>query len=166
MSIDRAKHLLETLGRIEKWQASPASVRKRRFTRFGVRSTAELSCLDGGSDVRSEISTVQLRDISRGGAGILIDRPLHVDSAHRLTLYQDQLELCSLPFFVRFCQQVEDGAFLAGGEFGLENGLLVSIGVPARDILMLDMPESGLKPSQVDEFEDIDDLLDGDSDAA
>ncbi|MCK4872738.1 MAG: hypothetical protein KAS72_08450 [Phycisphaerales bacterium] len=159
MSVERAQHLLETLGHIEKWRAKPASIRKRRFTRFGVRGSAILTSPAGCEHEQSTTSvTIQLRDVGRGGTGFLSDRPLRVDSPWRLTLLDEELVTHSIPFFVRYCQHVEEGAYLVGGEFGIEACVLLALGVSGRNITAHDVPEDSLHQSVSGEFENPDEL--------
>ncbi|HEB60924.1 MAG TPA: hypothetical protein ENJ06_03770 [Phycisphaeraceae bacterium] len=167
MSVERAKQLLDALAKIEQWRSKPAAMRKRRFTRFGVRSTAILNeavaCSRGST---SNATTVQLRDVSRGGAGFLHDTPMRVDSAYRLTLAQDDLVIQTIPLFIRYCQQVEDSAYLIGGEFGAEASMLMSLGVSPRDISAFDVPEDSLNCNVSGEFEDPSDLDEDQTNAA
>ncbi len=157
MSVERAKQLVDALSKIEKWRGKPASLRKRRFTRFGVRGTGLLVNAVAAASASEHTSlSIQLRDISRGGVGFLHSEPLRVDYSYRLLLTDQGLVLASLPLFVRYCQQIEKSAYLIGGEFGIEASMLAAIGVPVRDIASNDVPEDSLNTDAGGDFIDPD----------
>ncbi len=159
MSVERAKQLVDALTEIEKWRTKPASVRKRRFTRFGIRGSGMLVEVSINANTeRPHTTPVQLRDVSRGGVGFLLDRPLRVDCPYRLLFIEQELVIKSLPLFIRYCQQLEKNAYLLGGEFGAEAALLAALGVPIRDIATNDVPEDSLGAAASGDFVDPDEM--------
>lgn len=158
MSVERARQLVDALTKIEKWRGKPASIRKRRFTRFGVRGTALLVNAASVTTEDRRRTSVQLRDVSRGGVGFLHDQPLRVDCPYRLLLSEQELILGSMPLFIRYCQQIEKNAYLIGGEFGAEAALLAALGVSVRDIAGNDIPEDSLDADDGGDFIDPDQI--------
>jgi hypothetical protein len=132
--------LAAALRRLDSWKSRSALSRQRRFFRYPARGQARLSSANPGREC-SAIS-VEVRDISRGGVGVLCDQPAEIGHCWRLNLLDDRVVIASLPVFCRYCRKVIDGAYLIGLEFGAEAGLLMAMGVSAKDIMSGDeMPD-------------------------
>lgn len=149
MSIERPcddrsslQHGLELLTAAAHQHARPEAAH-RRYQRFIVNADAMLmaSSCPGGL---SEQAPAVVRDISRVGAGVLCRVPLSQCDAVPLALRDGSLTLATIPTFVRFCSPIAgtDRVYLAGLEFGVEAGLLVSLGVAPLEILQGDQPEA------------------------
>jgi hypothetical protein len=87
---------------------------------------------------RSEYDVVHVRDISRGGIGVLSGRPVQPDQCWQLQLIAQHLTMATLPAFCRFCRKVSDGAWLIGLEFGIEASVLLAMGVNSAELIHSD----------------------------
>lgn len=77
---------------------------------------------------------VHVRDISRGGIGVLTSRPLSIGNCWQIQLIADRITMSTLPAFSRFCRKITDSAWLVGLEFGIEASVLLAMGVSAGQL--------------------------------
>lgn len=77
---------------------------------------------------------VHVRDISRGGIGVLMSRPLEVGQCWQIQLIAHRITMATLPAFCRFCRKITDNAWLVGLEFGIEASVLLAMGVNASEL--------------------------------
>lgn len=125
-------NLQAALRRLDDWQGSPRNY-QRRFKRIPVRGVARLWPGEATSNPPAPI-TVQVRDISRGGVGLLTNERVERGCFWQLQLIDSEVSIATLPSFCRYCRQVVDGAYLIGVEFGIEASVLLAMGVTAKDI--------------------------------
>jgi hypothetical protein len=132
--------LQATLRKLESWQADPPAAGQRRFQRFPARGEARLFPGEAGPTAPS-IPTVHIRDVSRGGIGILSNQPAKTGTFWQVQLGTERLVVASLPGFCRFCREVIPGAHLIGLAFGIDASVLLSLGVPSKSISERDESE-------------------------
>jgi hypothetical protein len=137
---DTTKHQV-ALKRLNELQHDAAGTPRRRFQRFPVRSQAAL-CPGDLQNLNQPSNTVQLRDISRGGAGLLSGSPATIGQFWQLQIMHDNVGIATLPAFCRYCHHVDDGMYLIGVEFGVQASILVALGVNPRELADGDEPES------------------------
>jgi hypothetical protein len=87
------------------------------------------------------VPTVHIRDVSRGGIGVLTAQPAKPGTFWQVQLGTERLVVASLPGFCRFCREVIPGAYLVGLAFGIDACILLSLGVPAKSITERDDSE-------------------------
>lgn len=94
------------------------SVEQRKHTRFNVEVAAEV-------DMETEVLVASTMNISDGGVGVLVDRPLEEGRAFRLTLFltQDGIEDPDEEPFeaqaeVMWTAEQDEGRHVAGFRFG------------------------------------------------
>jgi hypothetical protein len=127
MSTMRPRSLLDELDRLESLR-DPAKAGYRQFRRFVVRGEAELHPMNRNRLDPTPL-TVQLRDLSRGGMGFLCDQPLEEYSAWRACFLQEGYVVGEQAMVVRHCRPVNDELYLIGGQFVIDTGLMVALGV-------------------------------------
>jgi hypothetical protein len=155
VTIDQGVNLQEMLRKLESWQADSACVGQRRFHRYPVRGLAQLSpgapsCAD------SPAVSVHIRDISRGGIGVLSSQPARNGQHWLVQVTDDRVTLTTQPGFCRYCRAVSEGAYLIGIEFGVEASILLATGVAAADLALGDRNEHRTTgtPASSDDFVD------------
>ena len=101
------------------------------------------------------------------GAGILVGEPLSHGDTIPLTVCDGSVTVATLAAFVRRCHPVPgaDGVFMVGLDFGIDAGILLSLGVPMLDIMQGNQPEAE-KLSDATSFCAPEDINALDSDAA
>ena len=111
----------------------------RRFERFPVRGDVRL---------RSDLPEASippifglLRDVSRGGAGVLVNRPVDPNAAFHMELRTRQSVAAVLPAFCRHCRKLDDDAYVIGMAFGAEASLLLAFGIDAAAVRAGDQGE-------------------------
>ena len=133
MPFDATGPLQAALRQIETWQTDSSTSRLRRFPRYPARGEARLCPASVGADLAGA-HLVHVRDISRGGVGVLCSRPVEVGQSWNLQLVVERVTMSTLPAFCRFCRKVADGAWLVGLEFGIEASVLLAMGVNASEL--------------------------------
>jgi hypothetical protein len=152
--------LQEVFRQLESWQAHPPEVRQRRFQRFAARGVAWM--LPGKAHGRTSTHPpVYIRDISRGGIGMLCSTLIEPNDHCQLQLASEQVVMATLPAFCRHCQQVTAGAYLVGMEFGVSASVLLSLGVGAK--LLAEADDLGHRRSFEGDFVDPSSLVEGDA---
>jgi hypothetical protein len=106
--------------------------RERRFARFAVQGEARL--WPGGGDRKGAATTVFLRDISRGGVGVLSVLPVRLGQVLHIQLGRPDLPVATYPVFCRYCRRVTPTVYLIGLEFGIEAGTLLALGVRSGEL--------------------------------
>lgn len=160
-SSDQASFDLQAvLRQLESWQVDPPKAWQRRFRRFTARGVAWM--LPGKPNSRSSNHPpVYVRDISRGGVGLLCSMPFDLDEYCQLELASEQVVATTLPAFCRHCLQVTDGVYLIGMEFGVNASVLLSLGVSAKALAEAD--DSSRKRSVAGDFVDPATLVEDDA---
>lgn len=77
---------------------------------------------------------VHIRDISRGGIGVLTSRPLASGQCWQIQLIAQRITMSTLPAFCRYCRKITESAWLVGLEFGIEASVLLAMGVSAAEL--------------------------------
>ena len=72
---------------------------------------------------------VKLRDVGRGGVGFICSEPLAIDSPWRLALMNQGYKVGEQALIVRHCRKINNQLYLVGGQFVIETGMLVMLGV-------------------------------------
>lgn len=108
-------------------QQGPMSV-KRQFVRQSLRGEAILQTLE---DAAVEVRTlrVQLRDISLAGIGFLTNEPVEVGTIWRVMFVVGNYTVGQQTITVRHGRAIAEGAYICGGQFCMEPGVLQMIGV-------------------------------------
>lgn len=140
MNAQDSMNLQAALRKLESWQAQPPAAGQRRFERYPARGEARLWPGEAGPTVPS-VATVHVRDVSRGGIGVLSNEATKTGEFWQVQLGTEKLVVASLPGFCRFCREIVPGAYLIGIAFGVEASLLLSLGVTAKDITKRDESE-------------------------
>ena len=121
---------------LESWQDSSVT-KQRKFSRFMARGEARL--LPGEANVHpQDIPAVHIRDISRGGIGVLTTRRMELNEFFQVQLSDREVVSATLPGFCRFCREVMPDIFLCGIAFGIDASVLLSLGVPAKELARQD----------------------------
>ena len=135
--LDQGTELQRTLRELESWQADAACTGHRQFRRYAVRGLALLR--PGSPQCADALATpVQIRDISRGGIGVLSSQPATSGQQWLVQITDDRVTLATLPGFCRYCRRVSEDAHLIGIEFAAEASLLLAMGVRAADLAVGD----------------------------
>ena len=130
----------DALGKLDDWRSKSAAAKSRRFCRFNAHGEARLWPGSAG-DERDRPIVCQIRDISRGGMGVLSPEPAEPGDFWQVQLCSGEVAIATIPGFCRFCRQIVPGAHLVGIEFGIEAGILMALGVCADDIARDLQPE-------------------------
>lgn len=133
MPIAEPKNLLEVLSRLDDRVKGDAERSHRRFERFAVRAEAKLEPIDPDGVYRVPIRA-HLRDISRAGIGFLVEANLEPCSLWRAHILVDGLTAGVQPLIVRYCRPIQEGLYLAGGQFVIEPYLMSLLGVPQEHL--------------------------------
>ncbi len=156
----KSTSLQAALRSLDETQGKPPASLQRRFKRFAVRGEARLWPGEAITNPPSPI-TVQMRDFSRGGAGLLSNEPVTRGCFWQMQLVDGDLSITALPTFCRYCREVADGAYLIGVEFGVEASILLALGITAKELIEGDQAENQ-RPLNGD-FVDPGSLLEDDS---
>jgi len=135
---------------------------KRRFVRYQVRGEARLLPSNGMLETLSPVP-VHVRDISRGGAGLLSSVPAQPGHRWQLQLIDSNLVIDTLPAFCRYCRRVSEGAYLIGVEFGLKSSIMLAMGIPAKELARNDEKSGDDQSLLSGEFVGPESLLDADT---
>lgn len=144
-------------------QGSGKTHHQRRHVRFAVEADAWLHCSPRPGGLNESIPVI-VGDISRGGAGVVASRRLENGDSVPLMLCDGSLILATLPAFVRHCRPIPEveGTFHIGLDFGIDAGVLISLGINQNDVLRGDQAEFDML-STADSFCSPDDLFDSDA---
>lgn len=112
---------------------------QRQFRRHVVRGEARLFPADGRA-IDCRPIDVQLRDVARGGLGLLCQQPLAAGSVWRIEFLQHGHAIAEQTVSIRHCREIGGGIYLCGSQFIASAGLLTLLGVPRADIVT-DGPE-------------------------
>lgn len=122
------------LRKLEAWENPHVESCERRAKRYTVRCEARLTCEMAGNSSGSTDQIVQVRDISRSGAGLLCSSPVESGTRWRLQPMIDGVAVADMPAFCRYSRKVEDGVYLIGVEFGIETAIMIALGVPVDEL--------------------------------
>lgn len=128
MSTTRPHVLLGELDRLESLR-DPGRQGLRSFHRFVARGDAELHPMNRNRLDPTPIE-IKLRDISRGGLGFICSHPLPAQSFWRVCFLQHGYVVGEQAVVIRHCRQVSEGVYLIGGQFVMDAGLMITLGVP------------------------------------
>lgn len=106
---------------------------QRRFKRFPVRAEVRIWPGEPMTKLPSPVMG-QVRDISRGGMGILTNEPVTTGQFRRTQFVDGPLTIATMPAFCRYCQKITESAYLIGVEFGIEASIMLALGVTAKEI--------------------------------
>lgn len=137
MSQDGATRLLKALRALDEL-AEESAVRNRRVhTRFRVRGEGTLIFdphLEMGAEKPGQM--VHIRDVSRGGFGLLCSSPVEERRVSRLVCVAEGVELGSVLVMPTHVSEVMDGVYLAGCTVVVEASMLIALGIRAHEIAM------------------------------
>jgi len=124
--------LLDCLARLEQPSPTSRALVQRQFQRFTARGEVELTSMDR----RTEDPTlnVQLRDLSRGGLGLLSEKAIEVGSTWRVAFLSNGFVVGTQGVIVRHCHMVQPGVYLVGTQFCIETGLMCLLGIDPNAI--------------------------------
>lgn len=128
MTLANPTRLVEVLGRLDSESDGQAAAEQRRFTRFSVRAPATLEPMEGWSQGTDQVP-VMARNISRGGVGFVAERPLPAGSVWRIAFERRGRQVGSQTMVVLYCREIQKGTYLLGGQFIVEPGLMLMLGV-------------------------------------
>lgn len=94
---------------------APAGSEKRRQPRVGLRVRAEVMVRDPATGFGGERAEITIRDISAGGVGLLVPRP--IDAGQRFSLVLDGAASRSVRCVVMHCRSVGANLFRIGAKF-------------------------------------------------
>jgi hypothetical protein len=124
---------MDLLSRMESWRAEPILDSSRAFERFPVRGDATLERAQA-PHAHVQLRHVMLRDLSRGGVGFLCDEQIEPGTVWRISFYDRGQKVGTQALIVRFCRLVQDGLYLAGGQFVIEPYLMLVLGITEHDL--------------------------------
>lgn len=127
-SLDLLTHLDDLEG-----LRSVNSNHNRHFKRFVIRGEAELHPLGSDELDRTPID-IKLRDIGCGGLGFVTSLPLEAGSLWRVNFLQRSYTIGQQPLVVRHCKKVQENIYLIGGQFCVEPGLMMLLGIDVADL--------------------------------
>jgi len=128
MSTTRSHALLGELDRLEALRDSSRQG-LRNFGRYVIRGDAELHQMNRNRLDPTPIE-IKIRDISRGGMGFICSQPLAEHSSWRACFLQHGYVVGMQALVIRHCREVGEGTYLVGGQFVIDSGLMVTLGVP------------------------------------
>lgn len=146
MGTEQTSDLQAALRQLESLQNDSPAGAQRRTKRYPVRGEAHLWTDDSGPGHRAlsnSIHNAHVRDISRGGIGVLCSQPVAVGHLWQVQLVDSDVTVATIPAFCRFCRQITEGAYLAGMEFGMQASVLMAMGVSAKDLAKGDAEHDG-----------------------
>jgi hypothetical protein len=127
--------LQAALRKLESWRLKAPAAKQRRFARFPVRCEARLWAGEGGvTQINAPI--VHVRDLSRGGVGLLSSQSMETGQFCQVQFIFDKVVVETRPAFGRHCREVMPHAFLIGLEFAVEASLLMALGVQAKELAL------------------------------
>lgn len=147
--ITEARALLQELKRLENIRDHSVVQSKRQFERYVVRAEAELHPMDRTQTQHTPIP-ILLRDLSRGGIGFVTSVPLDVHSNWDVAFIQHGFVIGRQGLTIRHCKRVQDDAFLVGGQFCADSGLLALLGVRPGSLRDAPVIHEDLDPSDDD----------------
>lgn len=131
--VTQTRALLKELTRLEAIRDARNNQSKRNFKRFVIRGDAELAPMDRYGLAQQAVP-ILLRDIGRGGLGFVCESSLPVDSTWHVSFIKDGLVVATRGLIVRHCRHVHDNAWLVGGQFCLESGLMTLFGIKPNQL--------------------------------
>jgi hypothetical protein len=146
------RQLQAALQELESWQSSPEANQRRRFVRHPARGLVRLLPTTM-TDQPFELVTAHVRDISRGGLGVLSTTEGQSGESWQMQLVHNQTILASLPGYCRHCRPITDGVWLQGLEFGIPASILLALGVDDKAIELEDQ-KIAQEDLEADEFVD------------
>ena len=124
--------LLSELNRLESLR-EPQRQGNRRSRRYHIRGDAELHPAEGSRVDRTPID-VKLRDVGRGGLGFVCEQRLVPGTVWRCSfLVRDQC-FAQQALVIRYCREVQDGLYLVGGQFCIDPGVMIALGVDPHEL--------------------------------
>lgn len=128
MTLADPTRLVEILAQLESDANDGAGAEQRRFRRFSVRAQARLEPVEGRSGELESVAAM-MRNVSRGGVGVVAERPLPLGSVWRITFERKGRQVGSHLIVVLYCRRIQEGAYMLGGQFIVEPALLLMLGV-------------------------------------
>ncbi len=137
--------ILAELNRLERRHRANAGSLRRKFPRFIVRGDAELQPMDRTRLDHRPIE-IALRDVARSGMGFLCGQPLEIGSTWRCGFLNQGHVFGHQAVIIRHCEAVNHDLFLIGGQFIIDTGLLLALGVDASALTQIE-PQPDARPS-------------------
>jgi hypothetical protein len=141
MSAHRVMNLQAALRTLEEMKPDEEAAKLRRFARFTSRGEARLwpgqPCNNPGG-----VSTVHIRDISRGGIGVLSSSCATVGTPWQVQMGDLDVVIATIPGFCRHCSKIMEGAYFIGIQFGIDTSVLLALGVSHKLLASGDMPDT------------------------
>ena len=145
-------HIVRELAELERSRLSLFPGRcQRQFDRHVIRGDAVLTSVEDRSQEGVTIDAY-LRDVSRGGIGLVCHRKLEAGSRWRIDIKRNGYPVAEQTIEVRHCREVRPNLYLCGTQFIASAGLLTLLGVPAADLLAeseSNEPDAFLSPGDV-----------------
>ena len=137
--------ILAELNRLERRHSANAGSLRRLFPRFIVRGDSELQPV-GPTRLDRRPIEIALRDVAHGGMGFLCGQPLEVSSTWRCGFFNQGHVFGHQAVIIRHCAAVNHDLFLIGGQFIIDTGLLLILGVDASALTQIE-PQADTRPS-------------------
>lgn len=137
------RKLLEILAVLDRLHTPSEVLNRRVFKRYPVRAQGTLT-LDpqwqrGGAPLSL---TAHVRDVSRGGLGLLCRGSVELGRPMRFVCSGDGFELFGVTVVPRREEELLHGVRLVGCAFAAEAALLLSIGVRQHELSLAESPAS------------------------
>lgn len=137
MKTHGAHRLLKALAALDEKADQSAAKERRVHTRHRVRGQGSLIF-----DPLTEVSVdrtgqlVHIRDVSRGGFGILCSERVEIGRASRLVCATEGVELCSALVVPTHLAEVLEGVYLVGCMLVMEASVLLALGVTPHELAL------------------------------
>lgn len=135
MEVVGARDLVHALALLDERSKQDAVKYNRAYERFSVRGSGWLAPEQGTLSTRPLGAQVYIRDVSRGGVGLLTSESIEIGRTHRLACINDGVAVFSVPVVPRSCERVVGNLCLLGCAFVMEAGTLLALGVRPQDIV-------------------------------
>jgi hypothetical protein len=159
MHEQKQTHLNAAMERAAALKSEPSHP-QRRFDRFEVRGDVRVVSDRPGEN---EFYDGQIRDMSRGGMGVLTTREVPLGGPMHIRLSTGRMAIASTPAFCRFSREVSEGIWLCGFAFAMDAGPLLALGVDKTALAEADNPEWADGDAMGGECRSTDDLLNNDA---
>lgn len=161
MSKSEPQVLLQELQRLEGLRNPQSAQHLRKYERHIVRIDAELLHMDRSSIDQAPVA-VLVRDLGRAGVGFVSPVELEVESTWHLAFLRNGYVIGRQGVVIRHCRRIGDNAYLVGGQFCIESGLMTLLGIDPGQIHDGAAPSAGVESDEYsDQYLSPDDLAKG-----
>ena len=137
MNTIEPRKLLEILSVLDQIQPPAEMLNRRAFRRFAVRAQGVvLGNVSVGVRLQDAIDVAHVRDVSRGGMGLLLRGVPILNKPVRFVCEAGGLELFSMSMVARHTTELLHGVHLVGCAFAAESSLLLSMGVRPHELVL------------------------------